>query len=242
MTAKIGRMRRNTAATVCSSCPSSEQTYKRPVTGYSESDTAARRLANGSTAQPTIPEKTRQLAAARRGDSAQPTGPVTSQKSTTVPPVARHAQQSTNIPPTGYTPGFYPADTGQRHEATFSGQLPPSNFYGSPTTGQPRTPAINVNLNMASYQQSVTSRHQSPPQSNVLPSIEGRSGYYGTPAPQYEEEDSRDNKSNPPRQPTTTGTQGFSSTYTTAGPTDSAASRHDRPLDRPLDRPPERRR
>jgi hypothetical protein len=141
-------------------------------------------------------------------------------------PTTRHgAQQDATMQMGSYAPNVYQPDPTQRHQAPYSGQQPTFS-YANPTMGPNRPlPAMTLNLNMntASYTQNAPQRHQSPQQSNILPSIEDRSEFYGTPAPQYEERDSkRDNKPTPPSQPPTSGTHGFS-TYPTAG------SRHDRP-------------
>jgi len=192
-----------------------EKKRKGSHAGYSESNTAARRLDSGASGQPTIPQKTRELTAARRGESVQPQGQGMIQPTGTQLSSNRHqSQQDMAIQPNSVPSNFYQPDPAPRHQSTYPGQL----AYGSPTTSQSRPPpamTLNLNMNTASYTQSGPQRHQSPPQSNVLPSIEGRSGYY-TPAPAYEEEDGKGG------QPPVTGTHGFASMNPTAG------SRHDR--------------
>jgi len=137
-------------------------------------------------------------------------------------PYGRHLpQQDPAMQPGSFNPDFYQTDTAQRHHNQYA---PQSGFnYPSPVPTQNRSPpAINLNLsyNTASYMQNVPQRHQSAPQSNVLPSIEGQ-GRFESPAPPYREEDG-DGKPARPSQPSTTGSQGWQSNYPTAG------SRHNR--------------
>lgn len=130
---------------------------------------------------------------------------------------ARHlTQQDTTMQSGSYSSTLYQSDSLQRQQGAYSGQ--PAFSYANTTTAPTRpTPAINLNVNMntATYSQNIPQRHQSPQQSNVMPSIEGRAGYY-TPAPPYEEGESKGD------QPSTTGSHGFPSLNPTAG------SRHDR--------------
>ena len=176
-------------------------------------------MESGASGRPTVPQKTQELAAQaaqRRSESVLSQGPGPTQQSNTQVAGDRiRGQQDTIMQSGSYTSPspFSQADaTTQRHPAQYPAQQP-AFPYANPPMGQNRpNPAINFNVSMstASFSHAAPDRHQSPPMSNVLPSIENRSGY-PTPAPPYEEGETKRS------QPSTTGTQGFSM-YPTAGP------------------------
>ena len=153
----------------------------------------------------------------KRGDSVQPpqgqgpTQPINTQTTGD----RNRGPQETYMRSGSYPSPYPPADvTSQRVPTQYQAQQ--SAFpYASPPMGQPRPNqpiSFSVNLNTATYAQTGSGRHQSPPQGNVLPSIEDRFSNQ-TPAPPYEEGESKHGGG----QPSSTGTHGFS-TYSTAGP------------------------